>query len=109
MGPPEVVKILIELGTPCMGEMVDGLSAFSWATAGDFIEIVTTLLRYDRSLINVRDDEGRCPLIIAAGHGHLKLVEKLLDSENIDPTSGASMEEHRYILPSTDLIIQATS
>ena len=67
MSHSEVVKILIELGTPYMGTMLDGRSGFSWATAGSFFDIVDTLLGYDRGLINVRDDCGCCPPILAVG------------------------------------------
>lgn len=80
----EIVKILIELGTPCMGEIVDGGSALSWATAGGFLEIVDALLGHDRGLINVKDDDGRCPLTLAVENEHVKVVEKLLGLENID-------------------------
>lgn len=83
-GHSDIVKILIELGTPCMGKMVDGRSAFSWATAGGFLEIVDTLLGYDSGLINVKDDRGCCPLILAVSRGHPEMVEKLLGSENVD-------------------------
>lgn len=46
MGHSDDVKILIEPGTPCIGTMLDGRLAFSWATAGagGFLEIVDTLL-----------------------------------------------------------------
>ena len=84
MGHSNVVEVLIELGTPCMGTMLDGRSAFSWATAGGFFEIIDTLLGYDRGLINVRDDRGCCPLILAVGGGNLEMVEKILGSENVD-------------------------
>lgn len=84
MGHSDVVKILIELGTPCMGTMLDGRSAFSWATAGGFFEIVDTLLGYDRDLINVRDDRGCCPLILAVSGGNLEMVENILGSDNVD-------------------------
>lgn len=83
-GHSDIVKILIELGTPCMGKIVDGRSAFSWATAGGFLEIVDTLLGYDSGLINVKDDRGCCPLILAVSRGHPEMVEKLLGSENVD-------------------------
>ncbi|CAD6581928.1 MAG: hypothetical protein ASARMPRED_000737 [Alectoria sarmentosa] len=84
MGHPDIVKILIELGTPCIGEMLDGRSAFSWATASGFLEIVDMLLGCDRDLINVKENSGCCPLILAADSGHLEMVEKLLGSEDID-------------------------
>ena len=84
MGHSDAVKILIELGTPCKGTVLDGRSAFSWATAGGFLEIVDTLLEYDRGLINVRDDRGCCPLILAVCGGHLEIVEKILGSDNVD-------------------------
>lgn len=85
MGHPDIVRILIELGTPCMGEIVDRRSAFSWATVGGFLEIVEMLLGYDRALINVKDyDSGCCPLSLAVSHGHLEVVERLLKSEDID-------------------------
>ena len=84
MGHLDIVKILIELGTPCIGEMLDGRSAFSWATASGFLEIVDMLLGCDRDLINVKEDSGCCPLILAVDSGHLEMVEKLLGSEDID-------------------------
>ena len=84
MGYTKIVKMLIELGTPCMGEIVDGGSALSWATAGGFLEIVDILLGCDRGLINVRDGRGCCPLILAVDGGHLEMVEKILGSDNVD-------------------------
>ena len=84
MGHSDVVTILLELGTPCMGTMLDGRSAFSWTTAGGFLEIVDALLGYDRDLINVRDDRGCCPLILAVSGGRLEMVGEILGSDNVD-------------------------
>lgn len=84
MGHSDVVKILMEHGTPCMGMMLDGRSAFSWATAGCFLEIVDTLLGCDRGLINIRDDRGCCPLVLAVSSGRLEMVEKIIGSDNVD-------------------------
>ena len=84
MGHSEAVEKFIKLGTPCMGTVLDGRSAFSWATAGGFTKIVDTLLECDRGLINVRDDRGCCPLILAVSGGHLEMVEKILGSDNVD-------------------------
>ena len=84
MGHLEIVKILIELGTPCMGAMVDGGSAFTWATAGGFLEIVDTLLGYDKGLINIGDDHGYSPLTLAVSGGNLEMVKKILGSSNVD-------------------------
>jgi len=56
MGHIEVVKLLVELGTSPKGSLLDGRAAFSWATAGGFLDIVDMFLTSDDSQINVQDD-----------------------------------------------------
>lgn len=84
MGHANIVKHFIELGVPCKGEFLDGRSAFSWATAGGFLEIVNILLNCDESLINIRDTAGCSPLILAVLNEHMEVVERLLQSQIID-------------------------
>ncbi len=66
MGHVDVVKVLIEHGTPIMGAVLDGRPAFSWATAGGFFEVIDTLLSHDEELVNEQDARGCCPLVLAA-------------------------------------------
>ena len=85
MGLSDLVKILIERGTPCMGDMVDRRPAISWAAAGGFVEIVDMFLSHDGSLINLKDEgKGYYPLILVVHRGHLETVKNLLGSRMID-------------------------
>ena len=83
MGHASIVKLLIEYGTPCVGALLDGRTAFSWAAVGGFVEIVDTLLQYDQDLINEQDANGRCPLVLAAQYQHPEIVDRLLTSSEI--------------------------
>ncbi len=84
MGHLKIVNLLINHGIPNIREMYDGASAFSWATAGGFLEIVNALLACDKSLINVTNANGNCPLSLAVSNQHLEVVDRLLGTENID-------------------------
>ena len=84
MGHSDIVKILIELGTPWKNARLDGRSAFIWATAGGFCEIVNILLKYDRDLINIKDNGRHYALSLAVAHGHLEVVESFLELRNVD-------------------------
>ncbi|KAI9660255.1 MAG: hypothetical protein M1831_003563 [Alyxoria varia] len=66
MGHLGVVNLLITQGGFNIREMHEGASAFSWASAGGFLEIVDTLLEHDKALINVN------------------MVDKLLETEGVD-------------------------
>ena len=84
MGQGEIVKLILGFGIPYDGSSVDGRSSFSWAVAGGHLEIVDMLLERDMELINVKDADGCCPLMLAAANGELEMVEKLIHSEDID-------------------------
>lgn len=84
MGHSVIVKIFIQLGTPWKDARLDGRSAFTWATAGGFCEIVDIFLEHDRDLINIKDNQGHSPLSLAVDRGHLEIVERFLKAENVD-------------------------
>lgn len=95
MGHLKIVRLLIDYGMPNLREAYDGASAFSWATAGGFLKIVDTLLACDKSLINVTDANGDCPLSLAVTNEHLEVVDRLLGTENID----VNLMNHQGISP----------
>lgn len=84
MGHASIVKLHIEYGTPCVGALLDGRPALSWAAVGGLVEIVDTLLRSDWDLINEQDAHGCCPLILAAQYQHPDVVDRLLISSEIN-------------------------
>lgn len=94
MGHAEIVRLLLNLGVPFMGESVEGRPAFSWAVAGGFLDIAKMLLTCDEDLVNIQDADRCCPLTLAVQNQHLEVVEMLLDSRKIDVNlkdkSGAS-------------------
>ncbi|KAI4212185.1 MAG: hypothetical protein LQ351_005054 [Letrouitia transgressa] len=80
----DVVKIFIEIGTPCRGQMVDGRGAISWAVERGFPNIVNLLLDHDPDLVNNTTADSSCLLLIAVGNEHVDIVEKLLSSHDIE-------------------------
>jgi len=86
MGHIEVIKLLVELGTSPKAALLDGRAAFSWAVAGGFLDIVDMSLTNDEGLINVQDDNGCSPLVLATQYQHLDILDRLLATPktNID-------------------------
>ncbi|MCJ1393025.1 hypothetical protein MMC18_005897 [Xylographa bjoerkii] len=84
MGHLNIVNLLIEHGVPNIRETHDGRSAFSWASAGGFTDIVDTLLAGDKTLINICEPKGHCPLSLAVQYDHVDMVDKLLKADNVD-------------------------
>ena len=84
MGHLEIVKLSVSLGIPYVEDMLDGRSAFSWAVARQFSDIVTFLLAKDQNLVNIQACDGSSPLLLAVGTEHPRIVEILLGVENVD-------------------------
>ena len=84
MGHLKSVNLFIKRGIPNIREKYEGATAFSWATAGGFLEIVIALLACDQTMVNVTDANGNSPLSLAVSYGHLEVVDRLLGTENID-------------------------
>ncbi|MCJ1377534.1 hypothetical protein MMC17_000629 [Xylographa soralifera] len=84
MGYSDIVELLINHGVPSIRDMHDGRSAFSWACVGGFIDIADTLLARDKTLINISDANGHCPLSLAVQYEHVDMVDKLLGTDGIN-------------------------
>ena len=83
-GHTNIVDLLVKLGVPCVGHLLDGRSAFPWAAARGLSEIVEMLLNREQDLINIQDADGCCPLVVAVGAQHLEITERLIDTEDTD-------------------------
>jgi ankyrin repeat protein len=85
MGYFDIVKALLDQGTPVSGVWVEGGSPLSWACAGGCLEIAQVLLNEaDSSQVNKRDGNGRTPLSLAVGSGHIDITKLLLAREGVD-------------------------
>jgi ankyrin repeat domain-containing protein 50 len=85
MGHLEIVRALIDHGTPMSGARVDGGSPLSWACAGGHLEIVKVLLNEaSGSEVNERDGNGRSPLSLAVGSCQLAVTKLLVTRKDTD-------------------------
>jgi ankyrin repeat domain-containing protein 50 len=85
MGYLEVVEALLDQGTPVTSGWVEGGSPISWACIVGNLEIARVLLKKtDSSQLNQRDGNGRTPLSLAVGSGHIDITKLLLAREDID-------------------------
>lgn len=76
IGHLEVMKRLLDADLNANAKDAHGMTALHYAADGDFISIVELLLSQGEILLG--EDDGALSLLMAARHGHLALVEKLL-------------------------------
>lgn len=74
----EVIKILIEKGASLENLSQDGESALFMATTTNNYELMKTVLKKNKKLIDVPDKEGTTPLMEAAKYGTKQTVEILV-------------------------------
>ena len=84
LGRFDIVKFSVELGTPFREDYLDGMTSFSWAVQEGCLDIVKYLLHRDQSLVNILDDKGASPLLLAVSWGHLSMVKLLLRTDGVD-------------------------
>lgn len=84
MGHVDIVKFSVDNGTQYTNDHLEGLSAFSWAVAEDFLDIVNFLLDKTLSLINIPTFNGSTPLLLAVKNGSLPVTEHLLNTRSVD-------------------------
>jgi ankyrin repeat protein len=85
MGFADIVKVLLDHGTPVTGAWVEGGPPISWACIGGHLEIVKLLLNEaSSSQVNVLDGDGRSPLSLAVGSSNLEITKLLIAREDVD-------------------------
>lgn len=85
MGHTDIVKSLLDHGTPVTGAWVEGGLPISWACVGGHLEIARLLLDdANSSQVNVLDETGRSPLSLAVGSSNLAITKLLLAREDVD-------------------------
>jgi ankyrin repeat protein len=84
MGFANIVKALLNHGTPVSGAWVEGGTPLSWACAGGHSEIVKLLSKEAKSSqANERDGNGRSPLSLAVGSSNLAITQLLIAREDV--------------------------
>ena len=84
MGHYEIVKHSLEDRVSYTEDVLDGQSAFSWAVAEGFTEIVKLMLDKDPSLVSTRSGDGNSPLSLAVENGHSQITRRLLSMKVIN-------------------------
>jgi ankyrin repeat protein len=85
MGYADIVKALLDHGTPVSGAWIEGGPPLSWACAGGHLEIVKLLLNEANSLqVNECDEDGRSPLSLAVGSSRLAITKLLIAREDVE-------------------------
>ena len=96
-----------------LSEDDDGHTGIQIAAAGGKVKSMQCILDYLRRMreekqVNVTDEDGRTPLIMAANQGHLKICKMLIDLCNADVTlkdkDGKTARDHAVMRRKDDVV-----
>ena len=78
-GLDDIVRILLDAGADARWKDLFGRSAITMACWGGHLSVVEMLLNHDNGLLEIADQLGGTPLIVAIGTQHFEIVRYLLD------------------------------
>eukprot|EP01038_Epipyxis_sp_PR26KG_P006318 gene6318-8703_t len=78
VGYADVVRLLLDLGSPLSDRNKNGNSSLLWACRLGHMDIVRLLLDRESCLLDFNND-GETPLLLACWNGHLDIIKLLLD------------------------------
>ncbi|PMD21888.1 hypothetical protein NA56DRAFT_645131 [Hyaloscypha hepaticicola] len=84
-GHETVVSYLLHLGAMPTWKMVDRQTPLIVAARFDHLNVIKQFLQVNKVEVNDRGQGGRTALSVAAGNGHIAIVECLLHHEDIQP------------------------